>query len=274
MVTCLQMVSQQLRENPPKEMPQRSFGGGGPRHGGGGGMGGGGMGSGGMGGYGGMGTGGYGGMGGGGAGYGMPPMGGNTMGGGYGMPPMGGGYSMMPQFPMQSMYGMSAMGMPQMGMPQMGQMPQMPQMGMGGGMGGMGGGGGGATSATLKVSVASIGSVIGKGGCNISQVRQQTGARVKVHEFTPGAPDRSVEITGTAEQVAAAQQMVQSFVTNAKATAPYAQSQQQQQPQATYSQPAMVDVPAGEQMQAMAPQQVMPQQYYGVVMPQQQYQYF
>ena len=63
-------------------------------------------------------------------------------------------------------------------------------------------------TVTVAVPAAASGSIIGRGGSNIRQVRELSGARVKMHEATPGATKRMVEMTGTLVQVAAAQQMI------------------------------------------------------------------
>ena len=84
--------------------------------------------------------------------------------------------------------------------------------GGGGGRGGNGGGGGGggsplddmAVTVTVEVPAAHVGSIIGVGGANINQVRNVSGAKVKLHESkggaTPEGQNRLVEICGTPEQ--------------------------------------------------------------------------
>jgi len=74
-------------------------------------------------------------------------------------------------------------------------------------------------SSKMTIPNLSVGAVIGKGGSNISQVRQISGARVKVHEMEQGSQERVLEITGTNEQVMTAQQLVQAFITNNAAPA-------------------------------------------------------
>lgn len=65
----------------------------------------------------------------------------------------------------------------------------------------------------VQVSLAAslIGSVIGKGGQNISSIRQLSGARVKVHELVQGVSERIVEISGTPDQVQTAQGLVHAY---------------------------------------------------------------
>eukprot|EP00854_Cymbomonas_tetramitiformis_P029166 gene29166-36269_t len=87
-------------------------------------------------------------------------------------------------------------------------MPGMLGMGGLGGMaaplGQMGGHIGGVPmpqiNSRITVSPLVIGSVIGKGGSNIQQIRTLTGAKVKVHDKEPGEEDRVIEMTGSADQ--------------------------------------------------------------------------
>lgn len=74
-------------------------------------------------------------------------------------------------------------------------------------------------SAHLAVPNAAVGSIIGKAGANIAQIRRLSGARVKVHEAMPGSSDRMVEMIGSHEQVAQAQVLVQGFMMAAGAAA-------------------------------------------------------
>ncbi|GER30018.1 xylulose kinase, partial [Striga asiatica] len=46
-------------------------------------------------------------------------------------------------------------------------------------------------------SASKIGGIIGKGGSTISQIRQETGAKVRVEESIPGCDERVIIITGT-----------------------------------------------------------------------------
>lgn len=90
--------------------------------------------------------------------------------------------------------------------------------GMAAPLGQMGGQVGGAPMPTINsritVSPLVIGSVIGKGGSNIQQIRTLTGAKVKVHDKEPGEEDRVIEMSGSADQVTQAQQLVQAFIAN------------------------------------------------------------
>mmetsp|Transcript_25389 Transcript_25389/g.47930 ORF Transcript_25389/g.47930 Transcript_25389/m.47930 type:complete len:360 (+) Transcript_25389:77-1156(+) len=100
-------------------------------------------------------------------------------------------------------------------------------MGMGGpggmGMGGMGGGsmynmtGGAIThataSATMSIRAEAVGVVIGKGGCNVRQINQVSGARVKILDADEkNTAIRTIEMHGSVEQIQTAQLLVQAFV--------------------------------------------------------------
>ena len=67
-------------------------------------------------------------------------------------------------------------------------------------------------SAHITVPSTSVGSIIGKSGANIAQIRAISGARIKVHDAVAGSSQRHIEIGGTAEQVAHAQVLVQGFL--------------------------------------------------------------
>lgn len=73
---------------------------------------------------------------------------------------------------------------------------------------------GGLGVATLHVTVPlqSVGSIIGKGGTNIAQIRNISGAKVKLHELAEGSEQREVELSGTPEQLQAAQSLLQAFI--------------------------------------------------------------
>lgn len=86
--------------------------------------------------------------------------------------------------------------------------------GGGGGGGGFGGGAGGGDRGvgdTVDVSIPKdlAGAIIGKAGCRIRQVREESGARVTIDEALPGSTDRIIHITGTPEQIQSAQFMMQ-----------------------------------------------------------------
>ena len=75
-------------------------------------------------------------------------------------------------------------------------------------------------SAHIAVPSTSVGSIIGKGGANIAQIRSISGARIKVHDAVKGASQRHIEISGTAEQVGQAQVLVQGFLMTCLASPP------------------------------------------------------
>lgn len=64
---------------------------------------------------------------------------------------------------------------------------------------------------TLYISNSRIGSVIGKGGSNVRDVRRKSGANVRVHEFEPGSDDRRVVIEGTPKQCDAAVVLIHKY---------------------------------------------------------------
>ncbi|KAJ7542078.1 hypothetical protein O6H91_07G013500 [Diphasiastrum complanatum] len=84
----------------------------------------------------------------------------------------------------------------------------------GGALYGRGGRSANVSGTTVEISIphAAIGSIIGKGGNNIGQIRQISGAKVKLHEVKPGAVDRIIEISGTPEQTQAAQSLLEAFI--------------------------------------------------------------
>eukprot|EP00850_Spirogloea_muscicola_P021313 SM000244S08548 [mRNA] locus=s244:111786:114192:- [translate_table: standard] len=64
----------------------------------------------------------------------------------------------------------------------------------------------------LRLPKTHMGPIIGKGGANINQIRQMSGAVIKVHDQQDGEEDRVVEIAGSSEQVAAAHALIQAFL--------------------------------------------------------------
>lgn len=64
----------------------------------------------------------------------------------------------------------------------------------------------------IKIPSTAVPSVLGVGGSNISDIRQISGARVKLQDPLPGSSDCVVEIYGTSEQLKAAQSLLQAFV--------------------------------------------------------------
>lgn len=54
------------------------------------------------------------------------------------------------------------------------------------------------------------GSIIGKGGQRIKQIRHESGASIKIDEPLEGSEDRIITITGTQDQIQNAQFLLQS----------------------------------------------------------------
>lgn len=67
-------------------------------------------------------------------------------------------------------------------------------------------------TSEMSIPSALMGGVIGRGGVNITHVRSLSGCAVKVHGQEDGKVDRRITFEGTAEQVSAAQSLVQAFM--------------------------------------------------------------
>ncbi|KAK9828748.1 hypothetical protein WJX72_001910 [[Myrmecia] bisecta] len=80
------------------------------------------------------------------------------------------------------------------------------------GHGGHAGGGPSGHSVHLVLLPMQVGCILGKGGANIAQIRQISGARVKVHPATAHSGERDMEMSGSLEQCQAAQNLVQAFL--------------------------------------------------------------
>ncbi|XP_062399584.1 heterogeneous nuclear ribonucleoprotein K [Sardina pilchardus] len=63
------------------------------------------------------------------------------------------------------------------------------------------------TQVTIPKDLA--GSIIGKGGQRIKQIRHESGASIKIDEPLPGSDDRIITITGTQDQIQNAQYLLQ-----------------------------------------------------------------
>eukprot|EP00270_Netrium_digitus_P004411 TRINITY_DN1548_c0_g1_i2.p1 TRINITY_DN1548_c0_g1~~TRINITY_DN1548_c0_g1_i2.p1 ORF type:complete len:238 (-),score=66.73 TRINITY_DN1548_c0_g1_i2:290-925(-) len=81
--------------------------------------------------------------------------------------------------------------------------------------------GDGSSILQLAVPTSVVGSIIGRGGSNIAQIRNISGARVNVQEVQEGGHDRIVEISGTPEQLQAAQSLLQAFIISGHGAAPH-----------------------------------------------------
>lgn len=68
-----------------------------------------------------------------------------------------------------------------------------------------------SNSVTIGIGDEHIGAVVGRGGRNIMEISQVSGARIKISDrgdFMPGTSDRKVTITGTPEAIRTAEAMV------------------------------------------------------------------
>ncbi|CAJ0943975.1 unnamed protein product, partial [Mesorhabditis belari] len=146
------------------------------------------------------------------------PMGGGPRGMG---PPMRGGRDMGP--PMLGMGGDFGRGPgPQMSGPFGGGGMGAPMGGMGGPMGGYNQGfpggppqaGGNALSSTQQVTIPTElgGTIIGRGGERINRIREESGAHIVLEPTAPGQEERIITITGTQNQIHAAQYLLQQCV--------------------------------------------------------------
>lgn len=72
-----------------------------------------------------------------------------------------------------------------------------------------------AQSFTMLIPEDQIGRVIGAKGSNLQRLRAETGADVKVARDGPQPETRSVDMTGTAEQIAAAQASITAMLASA-----------------------------------------------------------
>lgn len=66
------------------------------------------------------------------------------------------------------------------------------------------------TQVTIPKDLA--GSIIGKGGQRIKQIRHESGASIKIDEPLEGSEDRIITITGTQDQIQNAQYLLQNSV--------------------------------------------------------------
>merc|ERR1719253_12758 len=141
-------------------------------------------------------------------------------------------------------------------------------------------GGGGTTSKIMQVPSNNVGSIIGKGGSVIKTLIQDTGCRIQIQqreECEPGAQERGVTLSGTADQIAMAERMITQLLTDGAdgygQTAPVAPAaaygqQQQQYAQQAYAQPQQAYAQPGYTQQQYAQQGYAQQGY--MQQPQQQ----
>lgn len=69
-----------------------------------------------------------------------------------------------------------------------------------------------ATTTQVTIPKDLAGAIIGRGGNRITEVRRQSGAQVVIDEALPGSNDRIITITGSQEQIDAAQFLLQNSV--------------------------------------------------------------
>jgi len=84
-------------------------------------------------------------------------------------------------------------------------------MSFGGGFGGRdrgGGGGGGGESEVMMVDSRSVGRIIGRGGSKIRDLQDESGAKIQVARDDDGSGQKSVEISGSADEIACARRLI------------------------------------------------------------------
>ncbi|KAK9832299.1 hypothetical protein WJX74_005674 [Apatococcus lobatus] len=64
----------------------------------------------------------------------------------------------------------------------------------------------------LVLSQLQVGCIMGRAGANMSQIRQISGARIKLHSAANQEGNRELEISGTPEQIQSAQNLFQAFL--------------------------------------------------------------
>lgn len=92
-----------------------------------------------------------------------------------------------------------------------------PQQGAGYGAGGYAGGAaqGGGSTQQIPVPTDVIGAIIGRGGSKIKEIRQTSGAQVKIADNIPGQAERVVTMTGTPQAVQMAYYLIHQRITEA-----------------------------------------------------------
>ncbi|XP_035658250.1 poly(rC)-binding protein 3-like isoform X3 [Branchiostoma floridae] len=81
---------------------------------------------------------------------------------------------------------------------------------------------GNPSSQTHELTIPNelIGCIIGKGGCKINEIRQCSGATIKIAGMQEGSTDRQVTITGTPESISMAQFLINTSLELAKRLTP------------------------------------------------------
>eukprot|EP00252_Welwitschia_mirabilis_P004500 TRINITY_DN14833_c0_g1_i1.p1 TRINITY_DN14833_c0_g1~~TRINITY_DN14833_c0_g1_i1.p1 ORF type:complete len:634 (-),score=87.33 TRINITY_DN14833_c0_g1_i1:601-2502(-) len=80
------------------------------------------------------------------------------------------------------------------------------------------------TSVDVRIPNKVVGSILGRGGSNINQIREISGAKVKLQDSKPGSSDRIVNISGRPDQVLSAQSLLESYVINGGQSYPMGRS--------------------------------------------------
>ncbi|XP_069786178.1 heterogeneous nuclear ribonucleoprotein K isoform X5 [Narcine bancroftii] len=88
------------------------------------------------------------------------------------------------------------------------------------GRGGYGDLGGPIITTQVTIPKDLAGSIIGKGGMRIKQIRHESGASIKIDEPLEGSEDRIITITGTQDQIQNAQYLLQNSAATAAALRP------------------------------------------------------
>ncbi|CAG2172388.1 unnamed protein product [Oppiella nova] len=75
-------------------------------------------------------------------------------------------------------------------------------------------------AATTEMSIPNdlIGCIIGKGGAKINEIRQLSGATIKISNSEEGSKDRAVAISGTPESINLAQYLINTSVSQSYET--------------------------------------------------------
>jgi len=76
----------------------------------------------------------------------------------------------------------------------------------------------GGVSSTQEMQIPNdlIGCVIGKGGAKINEIRQLSGATIKISNTEEGSKERCVSISGTPEAINLAQYLINTSIQNAQ----------------------------------------------------------
>jgi len=74
----------------------------------------------------------------------------------------------------------------------------------------------------ITVQERLVGGIIGRGGHKIALIRQRSGSNIKIAALEPGANERKITLTGTAQQNNLANQLIQARLQEAEKEAPAA----------------------------------------------------